>query len=172
MKPPVAQKIWIVGIILTVMGCTTTPLDRKFTQKQLVNLLRHRPLCEARLTEGSEYTPNYAKCDAEWRTHREKLEAAYSIRHSREMAAAPACLAEWKVDPETLQLFGIATETPNGAAELISKGVFSTADLSPQCIADVCEWQGRMEPDRSSKIWCHVSAGRTALPKRADDPTT
>jgi uncharacterized lipoprotein NlpE involved in copper resistance len=147
-------KISALAVTLSILGCTTVPLDQRYTALQLAEQLRQKPRCEASVTNASAYTPDYERCAKDEQEREEQIRAALATRHAREIAAAPVCLREKKENPTTLRYFGLDPDSPDGAAELVSHGVFIGGSLSPQCVTQICTWLRSAEPDRDAKLWC------------------
>jgi hypothetical protein len=149
-------KISALAVTASILGCATAPLDQRYTALQLAAKLHQKPRCEASVTNPSAYTPDYERCAKDEAERQEQLRAALATRHARDIAAAPGCLREKKENPTTLRYFGVDPDSPDGAAELVSQGVFIGGSLTPQCVTEICTWLRSAEPDRDAKLWCQT----------------
>lgn len=143
----------LIGALLT--ACAGSPaLEERHTAEELRGMLTAPPpRCERYGLGGWRPDPD---CEREDFQKRAQIREALGRLHAADVAAAPACLRQYRMAPETVRKFGTDPSSVDAVPELISRGLV-IASLSRSCAVAVCDWRKRVEPTKQSP-YCEFGA--------------
>lgn len=142
------------GILLLTACTTSPPLEERHTADDLREMLSAPfPRCEQYELEGWRTDPS---CKRNELQKRALIREALERLHAADVAAAPSCVRDYQIAPETLRKFNTDLASADAVPDLITHGLV-IASLGRTCAVAVCNWRKRMEPAKQSP-YCEIAA--------------
>jgi hypothetical protein len=146
-------------LLLTLCACASVPLDQRYTLRQLLAQYRRAVPCQATHTTAGFFT-DFNQCAQDERQRKANLAKAIYSRVDRDMGSAPGCFRSQHIDPTELELLGIRTTAQDAPAALMASGVtYVSTEVTADCLTEICDWQGKVEPDHD-KLVCSQNSAR------------
>lgn len=101
-----------------------------------------RPTCVQHVTGTAEEVDfrDTTMCKDDRAAWQQRVDAAQANLGDAEVAAAPACIADWHVPEEALRFIDLDPADPNVTAKALRSGYSARSYVGTPCAKQVCAW--------------------------------
>jgi|ERR1051325_3256008 hypothetical protein len=138
-------KALLITSALVMTSCATAPKPTTPQERyRALLIVAHtpKPDCLQRDTaSGIPYEVTDSKCVSDRYHWSAAVTDAVNQLADAEIAAAPACIANWKFSPQGMEMVQVDPTDPHAVAKSIIRGYVNPAYFGTPCLKEVCAWQ-------------------------------